>query len=156
MNGFLAATNGSIDPETTLPIFLTKPSGNITFTINNTPFSLAPDQYLVPKEQYALFGLNQTFYYAWLGEGGASNSVNFIIGQKVLEHFVSLLSEYWTKFQLMIISIKYSVYDTTNNRVGLAQALPKGTKPPAGAAMSATSSARNMGRPSSEVPNVLA
>ncbi|GAB1521960.1 hypothetical protein RhiTH_005059 [Rhizoctonia solani] len=125
MNAFLAVSDGRIDPDTNLPAFQTKPSSNITFIISGTSLTLSPDQYLVSQEQYPLFGLNQTFFYAWFGDGGASGTVNFIIGQKFLEHF-------------------YSVYDTTNSRVGFASAFPKGTerKFEAGTAISATSSAR--------------
>jgi hypothetical protein len=62
--------------------------------IANTPFALTPDQYLVPSDQYQIFGLNSTLYYAWIGDGGGLGSVNFIIGQKVLEYLVSGVSSY--------------------------------------------------------------
>ncbi|KAG8692072.1 hypothetical protein FRC11_003911, partial [Ceratobasidium sp. 423] len=87
MNAFLVASNGQLDPDTTLPAFRTKPSSSLTFIISGTALTLLPDQYLVPKEQYPLFGLDQTQFYAWLSDGGASGTVNFIIGQKFLEHF---------------------------------------------------------------------
>ncbi|CAE6443506.1 unnamed protein product [Rhizoctonia solani] len=134
MNTFLAASNGQLDPYTTLPAFQTRPSSNVTFIISGAALTLSPDQYLIPQEQYSLFGLNQTFFYAWFGDGGASGTVNFIIGQKFLEHF-------------------YSVYDTTNSRVGFAPALPKNTerKYKAGAAVSTTSSAHKVKRISSEI-----
>jgi hypothetical protein len=89
MNAFLSASNGRLDPDTTIPVFQTKPSSNVTFIISGTALTLSPEQYLVPQEQYPLFGLNQTFFYAWFGDGGASGTVNFILGQKFLEHFVS-------------------------------------------------------------------
>ncbi|ELU36899.1 Asp domain-containing protein [Rhizoctonia solani AG-1 IA] len=115
MNAFLAVSDGRIDPDTNLPAFQTKPSSNITFIISGTSLTLSPDQYLVSQEQYPLFGLNQTFFYAWFGDGGASGT-----------------------------DAQYSVYDTTNSRVGFAPAFPKGTerKFEAGTAISATSSAR--------------
>ncbi|KAF8597294.1 acid protease [Ceratobasidium sp. AG-I] len=106
MKAFLAATDGVLDHSTTLASFQTKPTANITLTISGTAFTLSPDQYLVPEGQYDLFGLNSTSYYAWFTDGGEFGSVNFIIGQKVLEHL-------------------YSVYDTTNRRVGFAYAVPK-------------------------------
>ncbi|KAF8706898.1 peptidase A1 family, partial [Rhizoctonia solani] len=123
MNTFLAVSDGRIDPDTTLPAFQTKPSSNITFIISGTSLALSPDQYLVSQEQYPLFGLNQTFFYAWFGDGGASGTMN-------------------TRIQSQ--DAQYSVYDTTNSRVGFAPALPKGTKRKfeAGTAISATSSAR--------------
>lgn len=46
------------------------------------------------------FGLPQGYSYSWINDGGATN-VNFIIGQKFLENY-------------------YSVYDTTNSRIGFA------------------------------------
>lgn len=50
------------------------------------------------------FGLSSSYYYAWINDGGASAAnVNFIIGQKFLESY-------------------YSVYDTTNSRIGFATA----------------------------------
>ncbi|KAG8742410.1 hypothetical protein FRC10_001544 [Ceratobasidium sp. 414] len=110
INALLDATNGTIDLETALPTFTTKPTANITFIVANTSFTLSPDQYLVPAEQYEPFGLDSKMFYAWIGDGGGLGGVNFIIGQKVLEYL-------------------YSVYDTTNNRVGLAYALPKGSAP---------------------------
>ncbi|KAG9122169.1 hypothetical protein FRC07_001565 [Ceratobasidium sp. 392] len=110
INALLGVANGTIDFETTLPMFPTRPSQNITFVIANRSFTFTPDQYLVPPEQYEIFGLNSSKFYAWFADGGGLGGVNFIIGQKVLEHL-------------------YSVYDTTNNRVGLAYALPKGSEP---------------------------
>ncbi|KAG8696229.1 hypothetical protein FRC08_007299 [Ceratobasidium sp. 394] len=110
INALLDATNGTIDFETTLPTFTTKPTANITLIVANSSFTLSPEQYLVPAEQYELFGLEPAKFYAWFGDGGGLGGVNFIIGQKVLEYL-------------------YSVYDTTNNRVGLAYALPKGSAP---------------------------
>ncbi|KAG8692917.1 hypothetical protein FRC08_009455, partial [Ceratobasidium sp. 394] len=110
INALLDATNGTIDFETTLPTFTTKPTANITLIVANASFTLSPEQYLVPAEQYELFGLEPAKFYAWFGDGGGLGGVNFIIGQKVLEYL-------------------YSVYDTTNNRVGLAYALPKGSAP---------------------------
>jgi len=47
------------------------------------------------------FGLTPGLYYAWISDGGA-DSVNFLIGQKFLENY-------------------YSVYDTTQSRIGLAK-----------------------------------
>ncbi|QRV81439.1 aspartyl protease [Ceratobasidium sp. AG-Ba] len=110
LDAFCTAADGIIDRETTLPVFTHRPTSNLTFTISNTRFTLSPDQYLVPADQYEIFGLDSTRFYAWLGDGGGLGAVNFIIGQKVLEHL-------------------YSVYDTTNSRVGLAYALPKGSAP---------------------------
>lgn len=143
MSAFLAISNGHLDPSTTLPAFCARPTGNITLTIANTLVSLTPEQYLVPKEQYLSPGLDQTLYYAWFGDGGASNSVNFIIGHKVFEHF-------------------YSVYDTTNNRVGLAHARSNDAKPVSQAGTRApepkpakSGAPHNMNIPAPEIPFAL-
>jgi len=121
MKVFLEATDGVLDHSTTLASFKTKPTANVTFTISNTPFTLSPDQYLVPQAQYDLFKLNSTSYYAWFSDGGGFGGVNFIIGQKVLEHL-------------------YSVYDTTNHRVGFAYALPNGAQAGTGGGSTASPS----------------
>jgi len=48
------------------------------------------------------FKLPQGHYYSWINDGGdATLGLNFIIGQKFLENY-------------------YSVYDTTNSRIGFA------------------------------------
>ena len=61
---------------------------------------MTPSQYLVPTNQYSNFGLSSGKYYSWITDGGSSG-VNTIIGQKFLENY-------------------YSVYDTTNQRIGFA------------------------------------
>jgi len=97
---FLSATGGRTDSSSGLAKFTTKPTGNFAFTIGGATFSLTPAQYLVPTAEYSLFGLSSGSYYSWINTGGSSG-VNFIIGQKFLESF-------------------YSVFDTTNARVGFA------------------------------------
>jgi len=56
----------------------------------------------VPTAQYSYYGLTSGKYYAWINDGGSSG-VNTIIGQKFLENY-------------------YSVFDTTNSRIGFATA----------------------------------
>jgi hypothetical protein len=102
-NKFLTAAGGATDATTGLARFTTKPTQNFVITFGTTTFTLTPAQYLVPTAQYGVFGLTTGRFYAWINDGGASG-VNTIIGQKFLENF-------------------YSVFDTTNSRIGFAPAV---------------------------------
>ncbi|KAK0108851.1 hypothetical protein ONS96_002691 [Cadophora gregata f. sp. sojae] len=102
-NAFLSATGGKTDSSSGLAVFTTKPTSNFGITFGSTTYTLTPAQYLVPTAQYANFGLTSGKYYAWINNGGSSG-VNTIIGQKFLENY-------------------YSVYDTTNSRIGFATAV---------------------------------
>ena len=99
-NSFLSATGGRTDSSSGLAIFNTKPTGNFAITFGSTSFTLTPAQYLVPTAQYSNFGLQSGKFYAWINNGGSSG-VNTIVGQKFLENY-------------------YSVYDTSNARIGFA------------------------------------
>ncbi|KAG0052558.1 hypothetical protein BGZ83_002436 [Gryganskiella cystojenkinii] len=78
---------------------------NITFTIGGVAFTLTPAQYTVPQNQVAYLGGQAGTTYTWIGSLGDNNAgLAFILGQKFLENY-------------------YSVYDTTNKRVGLAKAV---------------------------------
>ncbi|KAJ6781256.1 hypothetical protein PWT90_08893 [Aphanocladium album] len=99
---FLSAAGGKTDSSSGLAAFTKKPTSNFSIKIGSNTYTLTPDQYLVPAAQYSVFGLSSGKYYAWINNGGSSG-VNTIIGQKFLE-------------------IYYSVYDTTNGRIGFAKA----------------------------------
>lgn len=99
-NRFLSATGGTTDSNSGLASFSTKPTSNFGIKFGSTTYTLTPAQYLVPTAQYGAFGLNSNKYYAWINDGGSSG-VNTIIGQKFLENY-------------------YSVFDTTNSRIGFA------------------------------------
>jgi len=99
-NKFLSATGGKTDPNSGLAIFSTKPSSNFNIKFGSTTYTLTPAQYLVPTAQYTYFGLTSGKYYAWINDGG-SDGLSVIIGQKFLENY-------------------YSVFDTTNSRIGFA------------------------------------
>jgi len=99
-NKFLTASGGKTDSSTGLPIYTTEPTSNFSFTIGGTVFSLTPAEYLIPKAQYTVWGLTGSSYYSWIADGGSSG-VDFIIGQKFIENY-------------------YTVFDTTNARVGFA------------------------------------
>ena len=101
-NKFLTATGGSTDSSSGLASFSTKPTSNFNIKFGSTTYTLTPAQYLVPTEQYSFYGLTSGTYYAWINDGGSSG-VNTIIGQKFLENY-------------------YSVFDTTNSRIGFATA----------------------------------
>ncbi|KAF8978165.1 hypothetical protein BGZ46_006762 [Entomortierella lignicola] len=73
---------------------------DVTFNLNGKPFSLSPQQYLIPNNQFEHFGLTKGIHYTYFAPMGLSG-IDAIIGMKFLENY-------------------YSVYDTTNNRVGLA------------------------------------
>ncbi|KAF8957676.1 hypothetical protein BGZ46_002102 [Entomortierella lignicola] len=74
---------------------------DITFTIGGKPFTLTPQQYLIPQSQYGVWGLPKGKVHYTYFSSAFLGSLDAIIGQKFLENF-------------------YSVFDTTNNRVGLA------------------------------------
>lgn len=99
---FLSASGGKTDASSGLAAFAKKPTANFGIKLGSTTFALTPDQYLVPQAQYGVFGLSSGKYYAWITNGG-TGGVNTIIGQKFLENY-------------------YSVYDTTNARIGFAKA----------------------------------
>lgn len=102
-NKFLSATGGETDSSSGLASFTTKPTGNFDITFGSKTFTLTPSQYLIPTAQYGNFGLSSDKYYAWINNGGSSG-LNCIIGQKFLENY-------------------YSVFDTTNARIGFAPAV---------------------------------
>ncbi|KAF9369564.1 hypothetical protein CPB97_003490 [Podila verticillata] len=77
----------------------------ITFTIGGKAFTLSPAQYTVPQNQDTNLGGKTNTTYTWIGSlGNNQPGLAFILGQKFLEHY-------------------YSIFDTTNKRVGLAAAV---------------------------------
>ena len=100
-----------MDSDTGLATFKNKPMGTVTFKIGGVNYPLTPSQYLIPSQQYNDWGLPPGInakigplvisssngvalclgsYYSWIPNGGVSASdVNFIIGQKFLENYVS-------------------------------------------------------------------
>ncbi|POS71568.1 hypothetical protein DHEL01_v210039 [Diaporthe helianthi] len=101
-SAFLSASGGKTDSSSGLAAFTTKPTANFGIKFGSTTYTLTPAQYLVPTAQYSVFGLSSGKYYSWINDGGSSG-VNTVVGLKFLENY-------------------YSVYDTTNSRIGFATA----------------------------------
>lgn len=105
-NKFKSATGGTVDSTTGL---LKIPSSkystlkNFTIKVGGTSFNLTPSQYIVPQSEVSYYGGTSGSYYAYIGDLGSTSGqgLDFIYGQKFLENY-------------------YSIFDTTNNRVGLA------------------------------------
>lgn len=102
-NKFLSAAGGETDSSSGLASFSSEPTSNFDITFGSTTYTLTPSQYLVPTAQYSNYGLSSGTYYAYIADGGSSG-VDTIIGQKFLENY-------------------YSVFDTTNSRIGFATAV---------------------------------
>ncbi|KAI7823064.1 aspartic peptidase domain-containing protein, partial [Gamsiella multidivaricata] len=73
----------------------------VSFTIGGRDFTLSPAQYLVPTDVTANHGGNPGIHYSYISSWGPTSDNPTIIGQKFLENY-------------------YSIFDTTNRRVGLA------------------------------------
>jgi len=99
---FLSDSGGKLDNDSGLVKYTTKPTGNLVFTIGGTAFTLTPNDYLVPEDQYTNFGVSGSDYYSYVNDGG-DETPSAILGMFFLTNF-------------------YSVFDTTNSRVGLAVA----------------------------------
>ncbi|OZJ01949.1 hypothetical protein BZG36_05126, partial [Bifiguratus adelaidae] len=69
----------------------------ISFVIAGRSFTLTPTQYIIPQSEVTLYGGTPGSYYSYIGDNGAADGLDFILGQKFLENY-------------------YSVFDTTNKR----------------------------------------
>ncbi|KZW02349.1 acid protease [Exidia glandulosa HHB12029] len=97
---WLELAGGEWDQTYFLSKFAQKPNGTFGFTIGGTSFELTPEQYLVPEDQYHVWNLPEGVYWSFIGTAGPTS---FFIGQKFIENI-------------------YTVYDTTNLRMGFAPA----------------------------------
>ncbi|KAJ7230922.1 aspartic peptidase domain-containing protein [Mycena haematopus] len=101
-NAFIKAAGAKTDSSSGLASWTKLPTENFAFVIGGVTYTLTPAQYTIPTSQYDYYGLDSGKFYSWIIAGGTSAAdVNFIIGQKFLENY-------------------YSVFDTTNSRVGFA------------------------------------
>ncbi|KAJ7636405.1 putative cathepsin E [Roridomyces roridus] len=107
---FLNLTKGSVDPSTGFIAFPAngKPTHDVSFVVGGTTFTMTPEQYLLPETQYASWGITAqeaqaSGGYALFGNAETAGAPGFVLGIGFLEFF-------------------YSVYDTENDRVGLAPA----------------------------------
>jgi hypothetical protein len=67
-----------------------------------TNFTISAADTLVPTLLYSVLGLTSGTYYSWINDAGtAGTGLDFVIGQKALEHL-------------------YTVFDTANNKLGFA------------------------------------
>lgn len=106
---WLSVEGGEWDETYYLSRFAKKPTGKFGFTIGGTLFELTPEQYLVPEDQYHIWNLPTGVYWSFISTAGPEN---FYIGQKFIEHI-------------------YTVYDTTNLRMGFAPAVHDAPPTPA-------------------------
>lgn len=77
------------------------PTLSFVFDKNQQPLTLSPEEYTVPSWQSRYWGAPENLCPSYI-IGDSVDDVDFIIGQKFLEHYVS-------------------VYDAENNRVGFAR-----------------------------------
>ncbi|KAI5827569.1 acid protease [Schizophyllum commune Tattone D] len=97
---FLALANGTWDQEVYLSRFDERPTGVLAFSIGGRAFELTPEMYMVPEDEYGVWGLPEGTHWSFVSTAGEGN---FFVGQKFFECY-------------------YSVYDTTNARIGFAAA----------------------------------
>jgi hypothetical protein len=136
----LSATGGFSDPTTSLAYFTSAPTEIISFAIGESSLHLKPRQYLVPAAQTAVLGacafhlgselsltfvwlgLNNSVIWSYIANGGADgpdSGATFMIGQKLLENYVSFF-HFFMCIVLPDFVSQYSAYDTDNNQVGFA------------------------------------
>ncbi|KAJ2962355.1 hypothetical protein NQZ79_g2514 [Umbelopsis isabellina] len=85
-----------------IPCAALKTLPDLTFKINGNAFTLTPSQYMLSQLQDETWGIPSGTCVSYIAQGDFSGSdFQMILGQKFLENFVS-------------------VYDTDNNRLGLA------------------------------------
>lgn len=77
------------------------PALSFVFDASQQPLTLSPEEYTVPSWQSRYWGASENLCPSYI-IGDSVDDVDFILGQKFLEHYVS-------------------IYDAENNRVGFAR-----------------------------------
>jgi hypothetical protein len=102
---FVDDSDGAYDDETGLVRYSSKPTGDLVLTIGGTEFTLTPDDYLLPQEQYENWGIVSTssHYYTYVGDGG-DETPDAILGMFFLTNFYSVFDTY------VIILLNLKIY----------------------------------------------
>lgn len=100
---FALLTGGTITDSEGLLRYSKMPTKTFDIVIGSNTYTLTPSQYIIPKAQYANLGLSEKYYWSYLANGAETvlDGIECIMGFFFIEQY-------------------YSVFDTTNSRIGFA------------------------------------